>query len=111
VTDPTYVYAKVILHNGCGLVTGSKGAIKHSFEECPATKIYLRMARKHQRKLNSNGLVIGKWVTKERLWKALVQTDIGGYRTLIHPNPSQKDWEKEYERAISEDVARLYDTL
>lgn len=60
--SPTDAYAAVVLHSGCALTRE-----KHSWDECPAQKIYLRHARKTQTKLKSNGLVIGYWVKKKDL--------------------------------------------
>ena len=60
--SPLEIYASVILHSGCALVQE-----KHTWSKCPAQHVYYRIARKHQHKLKSNGMVIGRWSKREDL--------------------------------------------
>lgn len=64
-------YAQVILHPGCAIVPlegpGSGfGSKSHPWSNCPAQKFYMRIARKHQHKLKSNGLAIGQWIDERK---------------------------------------------
>lgn len=58
-------YAQVILHSGCATPPkGETEARKHRWDECRIQRFYMRIARKHQHTLNSNGMAIGIWVKK-----------------------------------------------
>lgn len=60
---PLEKYAQIILHSGCAIPPkGEQESRKHRWDECRAQKFYLKIARKHQRKLQSNGLTIGEWI-------------------------------------------------
>lgn len=60
---PLEKYAQVVLHSGCAIPPiNETESRKHKFEECRLQKLHLRRARKHQHKLQSNGLAIGYWV-------------------------------------------------
>lgn len=54
-------YCQVVLHTGCA-VTGEK----HKWDACPVQEFYRRAARKHQHKLQSNGLAIGIWINEKK---------------------------------------------
>jgi len=54
-------YCEIVLHSGCALAQEV-----HSWARCPAQKIYLRIARMHQDKLKSVGLVIGIWIDEKK---------------------------------------------
>lgn len=61
--SPIEKYAQVVLHSGCSIPPkGEQESRKHKWDECRAQKFYLRIARKHQHKLQSNGLTIGYWI-------------------------------------------------
>lgn len=61
--NPLEKYAQVILHAGCAIPPiGEIESRLHRWDECRSQQFFLRMARKHQHKLNSNGLAIGTWV-------------------------------------------------
>lgn len=61
--SPLERYAQIILHSGCAIPPkGEKLPRKHKWDECRVQKLFLRIARKHQHKLQSNGLTIGYWV-------------------------------------------------
>lgn len=70
---PVEAYASIILHPGCTHLSRS-----HNWEICPAQKFFLRIARKHQHKLNSAGLAIGVWVNKRKIEAALVAAELEG---------------------------------
>lgn len=66
---PLEIYAQVILHPGCGIPPkGEEQSRPHKWDECRSQEFFMRIARKHQHKLKSNGLVIGEWVKIEHLF-------------------------------------------
>ena len=61
------VYASVILHSGCAIPPkGETESRLHKWEECRDTKFFLRIARKHQHKLQSKGLEIA-WIPTPKM--------------------------------------------
>lgn len=66
---PLEIYCQQILHSGCAIPPkGEKESRFHKWSECREQKWYMRIARKHQHKLQSNGVVIGQWIN-ERYFK------------------------------------------
>lgn len=64
---PLEIYCQVILHSGCAIPPkGEKEGRKHRWDECQAQYFYKRIARKHQHKLKSNGVVIGQWINERK---------------------------------------------
>ena len=61
--SPLETYAQVILHSGCAIPPINETKSRHHrWDECRDQKFFLRVARKHQHKLKSNGIVIGAWI-------------------------------------------------
>jgi hypothetical protein len=61
-------YSQVILHSGCALPPiNETEPRKHRWDECREQRFYMRIARKHQHKLQSNGLAIGEWIKADDL--------------------------------------------
>lgn len=60
-------YAQVILHPGCAIPPiGETKSRLHKWSECRSRNFFLRIARKHQHKLKSNGLAYGIWIKEEK---------------------------------------------
>lgn len=58
-------YAQIVLHPGCAIPPiGETKSRLHKWSECRSKKFFLRIARKHQHKLKSNGLAYGIWIRK-----------------------------------------------
>jgi hypothetical protein len=69
---PLEIYCITILHPGCALPPiGETESRRHKWSECPSKEFFRRIARKHQHKLNNNGLAIGEWISKEKLLQLL----------------------------------------
>lgn len=62
---PIEKYAEVILHKGCAIPPINETESRlHKWNECRSKNFYLRIARKHQHALKSNGMAIGTWVKR-----------------------------------------------
>ncbi len=62
---PLEVYAQQVLHSGCAIPPkGERNSRKHKWSECRSQQWYMKIARKHQHKLQSNGIVIGQWINE-----------------------------------------------
>ena len=54
------IYASVILHSGCAIPPINETESRlHTWAECREQRFFRRVARKHQHKLQSNGIAIG----------------------------------------------------
>lgn len=79
---PLEVYASVVLHSGCAVPPiNETESRKHKWNECRAQDFFMRIARKHQHKLKSNGLVIGTWIKKADLIQ--IREQKGDYLGLL----------------------------
>jgi hypothetical protein len=78
--NPVERYCQVILHSGC-----TNGTLKHGWQDCPIKDFYRRIGRKHQHKLKSNGMAIGKWMQRTKWLDYLkqVKEQKGDYLALI----------------------------
>jgi hypothetical protein len=60
-------YAQMILHPGCAIPPiGEQESREHKWSECRSQYFFMRIARKHQHKLKSNGMAIGIWVDERK---------------------------------------------
>jgi len=77
---PLEIYASVILHSGCALTSNN-----HKWIECPNKEFYRKLARKHQIKLNSNGVAVGKWIKAKEAEKIIdiVREREGDYLVIL----------------------------
>jgi len=64
---PIEIYTQVILHSGCAIPPKNEYISRlHRWDECREQKFFLRIAKKHQHKLKSNGIVIGQWINEKK---------------------------------------------
>lgn len=85
--SPLTKYAQVILHSGCTIPPiGETKSRLHRWDECRDKNFYLRIAKRHQHKLKSNGLAIGVWIKREDLQQVKDHCDyLGILDNLLAP--------------------------